>query len=162
MEADFKILNPSEPPSIPGPVIPVGRDIVMLPAWMDGDEGVYAEQAVAFVKEMRESGVTIDWQQEGEKRQWYGKRSAVVDLVAIPLVLGIASSAGWDAIKKLFGSRKGRAHLKIVHWRDQDGSEGHWIELEGDAQDIVRGLERLNPWSQREQVSPPDGSTDDE
>ncbi|MGW1059012.1 hypothetical protein [Micromonospora rubida] len=122
-------------------------DIVFLPIRMDGPIGIYTEQAIDLMKDLKGQGVDASWSTAKESRGWYGERTGIVELVVIPLVVGVASSAAWDALKKVVRMRKNSTFkIKAYTRTHADGSRDAYIEVEGTGSDIASSLERLDPW----------------
>lgn len=126
---------------------------MILPYDLDGDRGIYPDQWVSTAKRLRAEGIDACWLHDADHRLWSGERSAVVDLRVIPLIVGIASSAGWAAPTALMHRRAGQVKLKVGYRRDSSGNEERWIELEGNSADVAAELERLNPWQSLEPSS---------
>lgn len=121
-------------------------DLVILPHQLDGDRGIYSDQLVTLVKALRADGVDVRWSHDSDHRLWSGKRSAILTLVVIPLVVGIASSGGWAALARLLGRRRGQVKLKVGYRKDPLGVEERWLDLEGSSADVAATLDRINPW----------------
>ena len=153
MSGSVTIVHPaSRPPG--GTSGAFDANLVILPHRLDGDRGIYSDQLVPLVKMLRADGVDVRWSHDGDHRLWSGERSAVLTLVVIPFVVGIASSGGWAALVRLLSHRSGQVKLKVGYRKDSLGGEEKWLELEGNSADVAAALERVNPW----QSSPrPDG-----
>jgi hypothetical protein len=144
-----KVVDLAIPPPAHGPGTFDG-DLVVLPHDLDGDSGIYSDQLVTTMKTLRAEGIDARWLHDTNHRLWSGERSAVIDLWAIPFIVGIASSAGWTGLTALLRRRTGPVKLKIGYRRDSSGNEERWIELEGNSADVAGELERLNPWQSPE------------
>jgi hypothetical protein len=100
MGATVTITDPSTPPPVSERNAFRG-DIVLLPTRLEGDHGVYPEALMGVVKALRADGVDAHWSHDPDHRVWSGERSVVLELVAIPFLVGIASSAGWAGLVRL-------------------------------------------------------------
>nr|WP_296066087.1 hypothetical protein [uncultured Actinoplanes sp.] len=124
-----------------------GSEIRFLPIRMDGSVGVYPEQAVDIFKELKGQGIDASWSISKEHRGWYGERTGIVEAVVIPLVLGVASSAAWDAFKLVLQKRrKSNFKIRILVRTDIDGSQKRLIDIDGNGTDLAEALEKLDPW----------------
>jgi hypothetical protein len=139
------IVDPASPPPAAGSGA-FDADLVLLPDRLDGDRGVYSDQLITAVKALRADGVDARWFHDVDHRLWHGERSAIVDLVVIPFVVGIASSAGWAALVGLLSRRSGPVKLKVGYRKDPLRGEERWVELEGSSADVAAALEQLSPW----------------
>ncbi|MEE6257985.1 hypothetical protein [Plantactinospora sonchi] len=125
-------------------------ELVFFPIRMDGTVGIYAEQSIELLKELRAQGVDASWSLNREARGWYGERSAVVELIVIPLIVGVASSAAWGVLKAVFSKKeKTTFKIKILARVHPDGSQDSQFEIEGPGSEISSALEQLNPWRQQ-------------
>jgi hypothetical protein len=104
------------------------------------------------VKRLRALGIKAEWAHDASERAWYGERSA--EEVAVAFVVGVLSSAGWDAIKLLFSQGSTKVKLKILQRTNKKGAEERWIELQGHSKDVSEVLARLDPWKQHKEDQP--------
>jgi hypothetical protein len=149
--SDVLVTDPAAPP--PYAVPPAEQaDLVVLPLYMEGDRAIYAESAMMIVKRLRGLGVQAEWSHDAGHRAWYGERGA--GEVVGAFVIGVLSSAGWDAIKLLFGQGSGIVRLKLFSRTDPGGTDERWIDLEGDSKAVSEILDRLNPWKQHSKDDP--------
>jgi hypothetical protein len=58
-------------------------------------------------------------------------------------MVGIASAAGWDAVRALLRRRSGRIRLTLAY---RSGAEYRWLAIEGDAPGVAAALERIDPF----------------
>lgn len=127
-------------------------DVVLLPMYMDGDQAIYADGTTMAVKRLRALGARAAWAHDASHRAWYGERGA--GEVVVAFVVGILSSAGWDAIKLFFSQGSAHVQLKMFYRTSTDGSEERWIELQGHSKDVSDVLDRLHPWKQYQKDGP--------
>lgn len=129
-------------------------DVVLLPIRSEGGKGVFAEQTIDLMKELRSiNGVGAEWSRDKNSRTWHGERSAIIEFVVVPLIVGIASSAGWAAIvAAIKKSKKTKFKLKLGYRKSADGGEEKWVEVEGLESDITKVLEEINPWRAANQL----------
>jgi hypothetical protein len=121
-------------------------DLVVLPGRFEGDRGVYSDQLVSTVKNLRADGINARWYHDADHRLWSGERSALVTLGVIPFIVGIGSSAGWAGLARLLNRRgDGQVKLKVGYSKGPDHEE-RWLELEGTSADVASTLEKINPW----------------
>ena len=128
---------------VPGPAgaCPLnGPDVILYPEHVNADRGSYSLTAAGFVDELAAEGVAVQPFHDLEHSDWTGER----DPVLLSLILGVASSAAWDAIKRLFSRRSGGKVSVTVGF--QRGDEIRWVRAEGDGPAVAAALDRLNPW----------------
>jgi hypothetical protein len=113
---------------------------------MEGNDGVYPEQAIELMKEIRGYGINARWLHDADRRVWFGQRTGVVEAVVIPFIVGIASSGGWAAIAQLLSRKRTKIKLKIGYRKIDGVGQERWVELEGKSTDIATTLEQINPW----------------
>jgi hypothetical protein len=154
------IVDPASPP-FGGMPTGFDADLVVYPHSLDGDRGVYHEQLVSVVKGLRRDGVDVRWLHESDQRLWSGERSALLTLVAVPFVVGVASSAGWAGLVRLLGRRNGQVKLTVGYRKDSFGGEEQWVTLEGNSADVAAALERLNPWQSSPAIDKGDHAQDE-
>ncbi len=141
---DVLVTDPAAPPPYAIPQVEQA-DLILLPMYMDGDRAIYADGTTTAVKRLRGLGARAEWSHDAAHRAWYGERAA--GQVVVEFVVGVLSSAGWDAIKLLFRQGTGTIRLKL-YWRtDSNGTDEKWVELEGDSKAVSEMVDRLNPWN---------------
>ncbi|HWL37495.1 MAG TPA: hypothetical protein VNQ77_15020 [Frankiaceae bacterium] len=114
-----------------------GHDVVVLPV-REQDDGVavYPEASVSMVKELKAIGVDASFLDPADHRVFEVKKGAL-ETAIISLVLGIASSAGWDGIKRLLRQRSNsRLSVKYVELEDRNQYGRAW-QVSGDDTDAV-------------------------
>jgi hypothetical protein len=143
--SNVEVTNPStEPPFAHENAF--DADVVFLPMRLEGQEGVYPERAVGFFKDINQEGLAARWLHDADQRLWYGERTGVLEVVVIPLILGIGSNAGWAAVVHLLSRKRARVKLEIGHRSSRHGDQERWLRVEGDSSEVANVLERLNPW----------------
>jgi hypothetical protein len=121
-------------------------DLVVLPReiTMDG-RGLYDDSVITIVKELRSLGADATYQHEKDDRAWIGEQSA--EAVALALIIGVASNAGWSGLQALFRhSFSGkRVHVRVGHYEElADGSrKAEWYEIEGNGEQVADALRQL-------------------
>lgn len=142
---DVLVTDPAAPPPYAVPQVEQ-VDLVVLPMYMDGDRAIYADGATMLAKRLRVLGARAEWSHDAAHRGWYGERGA--GEVVAALVIGVLSSAGWDAIKLFLRQGSGTVRLKLFSRTNPSGTEERWIDLEGDSKAVSEMVDRLNPWKQ--------------
>jgi hypothetical protein len=111
--------------------------IVILPERrLPNGIGVYSEQLISFVKELRADGVEVNWADEPDKRSMEGKKSVAADTLSaiIGFPWGVLSNATWELIKSWF-SRPPRdtqeLHIGLARATEPDGVHWEWATFEG-------------------------------
>jgi hypothetical protein len=146
------VIRIGEAPAIPLPDR-MHVDVVVLPREDSQGTGSYDDSVLTLAKELRAVGTSADYQHEPEARQWIGERS--VAAIALAFVLGIASNAGWDALKLLFSTRYARDRVKGKVARctqTADQLTWEWFDVDGTGEEVARALG---------DVQPRDSATDD-
>jgi hypothetical protein len=126
-------------PGPPGPHRLDGHHVVLYPEHLDGDRGSYSLSAAGFVDELTGEGVEVQPYHDLAHSDWTGER----DPLWLSLILGVASSAAWDAIKRLLGRRSRNVKVTVGF---QQGDQIRWVQAEGDGRAVAAALDRLNPW----------------
>jgi hypothetical protein len=148
---DVLVTDPAPPPPYAVPLVE-RADLVLLPMYMDGDRAIYADRTTMVVKRLRGLGARAEWSHDAAHRAWYGERGA--GEVVVTFVIGVLSSAGWDALKLLFSKGSGPVRLKILWRTDPNGTDERCIELEGDSKAVSEMADRLNPWKRHSRDDP--------
>ncbi len=73
-----------------------------------------------------------------------GDWTAGRDPLWLALILGVASSAAWDAIKRLLGGRGNGGRVKVVVGFQQ-GDQIRWVQAEGGGPAVAAALDQVNP-----------------
>jgi len=141
MSGDVSITEASPPPVAWIP----GRTAVVLPDRVVAGRGEYSYDAVTAVEELFAAGVTAEFAHPLDQCDWSDARGPVGDIV-FSLIVGVASSAAWDAVRAMIGRRSGHVRLKIGYRRDPVGAQERWLEIEGDPKGVASALDRVNPW----------------
>jgi len=125
----------------PGPV--VGTDVVFLPQAFDHGTPVYPAQTMRLVAQLTAEGVTARTWHPSAECEFLSDRGLIADTL-LQIAVGIASSAGWYAIQSLLRRRSGP--LQVIAVFERDGVRRR-AALTGDADDVVRALETLDPFA---------------
>lgn len=124
-----------QPPSRPLPYeIPelVDGEIVLLPAALDGDFGIYPNEDSTLAKELRAAGVAARYLHDPEHRQW----QVLMGEVPVDLAVGVASSvigSGlWDTFLAFLETKfpSNDVHLRFVRQRRMPNGERTSTTLE--------------------------------
>jgi hypothetical protein len=134
----------------------VDVDVLVLPREVsESGRGLYDDSVVTLAKELRLHDVTAAYQHGAEDRQWIGERAA--DVIVLSFVIGVASSAGWEALKRLFSTRydKNRVKGKLARYtQTSDHATWEWFEVEGSGEEVARALDELGPPARPPGLSP--------
>jgi hypothetical protein len=128
--------------------------ITVLPLDLVDQQGVYSESSLMIVKELRALGGDAEYAQPAAQRVFEVKKSAEGLLLAY--VIGIASTATWDLMKRLLSRRKD-ARLSVTFVELEEGHDLHvtaW-KVEGNGEAVVRAIDAIRDRSL------PDGQAND-
>jgi hypothetical protein len=127
-------IEPNAPSRYPVPELPEGA-IVVLPASVEGDMGIYPNGALMLVKEMRAAGIPAQFLHDPEHRQWQVHMGEIPLDLLIGVSSGLISSGIWASFSHLVGNHfpKQTVHLHVVRQRRKaDGSlDSTTVELTG-------------------------------
>lgn len=130
-------------PSVVGLARSRGAEVVVLPLRVGSDGGVYTEGTLMLVKSLRAAGVTAAYLHDPEGRKFEARKSAVSELVWVPLAVGVLSSASWDLIRRLL-LRVGPRRLRVDYTSlEQYGAHATTWSVTGDAKSVLDAIERL-------------------
>lgn len=142
---------PASPPSIALPDV-MADDVVVLPRQIEPDgRGLYDDSVLTIVKEFRAAGVSATYQHDQDSRAWVGEK-AVVE-VALALVIGIASNAGWTALCWLLRRqhRSDRVRVRVGRFRRTAAETSwKWYEVEGSGAAVADALAAIEAPEDRE------------
>jgi hypothetical protein len=132
------------------------EDVIVMPLREQNGLGVYSQESLFLVKDLRSAGVRARFLHDSEARTFEVRKSAEALVGAI--ILSVVSNAAWDAIKVLFSRSKKDQQLKvtIVDLRDADGHEATSWTVDGDAEAVIRAIDRLKEEKQDEDRPPHD------
>lgn len=123
------------------------NSLVVLPLYRTDDGmGVYAEGAIQLVHTLRDQGFTVSWADEASNRSYSAKRSIefVLSLIlAVPL--GVASSAIWSGLVRLFGKEippTTQVELQIVREISAESVRREWLTYRGTGEEIAELMSR--------------------
>jgi hypothetical protein len=120
---------------------PAGPDVVLYPETVHADRGTYSVAAAGFLDELVEAGVDARPYHDLAHSDWPGEREPLWLL----LILGVASEAAWDAIKKLLGRRSNSGKVTVTVGFQHDG-QTRWVHAEGDGRAVADALDKVKPW----------------
>lgn len=104
-------VRPVEPPDIALPTN-LDSDVVVFPREVEPDgRALYSDTVVAIVKEFRAEGVSARYQHDQDQRSWIGEKALAE--VALALIVGIASNAGWAALSRVLRREHGRDRVVV-------------------------------------------------
>jgi hypothetical protein len=122
-------------------------DVVFFPERTEGEVGVYSDDLKAIVKQLRAEGVEAGYLHEAEHREWVGRRGVPL---LVPFVIGIASSfigtAAWVAFARILKGTFGQQRLSVRYGKlndDRSGIDGELFQAEGNADDVIKAIEKL-------------------
>ncbi|QGN50254.1 hypothetical protein GKC29_27840 [Micromonospora sp. WMMC415] len=121
--------------------LPTESDVTIYPESLNNGRGVYAPSALDLADELSGTGVVARPWHELADCEISSEREPVTAAI-LSVVLGIVSSAGWEAIKRVLRrrSRDDRVSLTIG-WRD--GTAERWIRVDGPADAVAEAIDRL-------------------
>jgi hypothetical protein len=135
-----------------------GTSIVVLPARIVGDRSVYSGASANLVKAMRANGIDAQFLDPPEDRAFELKKSGEL-VQAGAYVLGIASAASWDLIKRVLGMRSER-RISVTWFPLEDGPDQKteaW-KVEGDTSAVLKAIEQWRARQGPESVGSPEES----
>lgn len=143
--------EPVNPPDSPLPAA-LTSDVVVLPHEVTPDgRGLYKDSVLTIVKEFRAAGVSASYQHDLDSRAWIGEKA--VAEVALALVIGIASNAGWMALCRILRRqhKSDRVHVRVGRFR-RTASEisWNWYEVEGPGAAVADALAAIEPPADRD------------
>jgi hypothetical protein len=125
----------------------VDGDVLLLPREVDDrGRGLYDDSVITLAKEFRAEGITAEYQHDADSRAWIGEQSVTV--IAVSVILGIVSNAGWAAMCRVFRKNHAndRVYVRVVRFR-KTGSDVafDWYKAEGLGVDVANALEVVEP-----------------
>ncbi|HEV7938542.1 MAG TPA: hypothetical protein VGP18_11030 [Solirubrobacteraceae bacterium] len=116
--------------------------IVVLPLREVGGTGIYPQSTLTLVKRLRSAGGSAVYLHDPEHRRFEVKKSAVLDAGATVL-LGVASSAAWDAIKAL--AKRGKSSRIEVTYLDLETAEmrGTAWRVAGKTEAVLQAIDSM-------------------
>lgn len=116
-----------------------GPDVVLYPEETRGDRGTYSMDGAGFIDDLVAEGVAARPYHDLLHSEWDSERDSTV----LVLILGIASAAGWDAVKSVLARRSGAVKVTGGFRR---GDETRWVEAEGDGPAVAEALDKFTAW----------------
>lgn len=128
----------------------VAYDVVIVPERVsDAGMGLYSDDSVEAMKELREAGVNVGYLHSADKRHVISKHG--FDPITIQIAIGIVSNLGAKAIEVLVGKiAKSRPDaqltVKMGHYtKANDGAEKlDWFEVSGSPEEVKKALSDAN------------------
>jgi hypothetical protein len=120
------------------------ESVLVLPLREDASgNGIYPEESGSLVKQLRAAGMDAAYQHRPEQRLFEGRKGFIPDAV-YTVILGVLSSAAWDGVKRLIGS-KPRRRLKVTFGQvdGPDAGSARWWQVEGDSSDVIAAIDKL-------------------
>jgi hypothetical protein len=134
----------------------IDTDVVVLPREVDAHGvGLYDDSVLTLAKALRAEGASADYQHDRDHRNWIGEREAAA--IALTVVLGIASKAGWYALIRLFSKAHAddRVRGKVARYTQRGETIAwEWHEFEGRGEEVARALEQIGPPPEPPQLEP--------
>jgi hypothetical protein len=132
----------TDPPDIPLPSDLGNDDVLVFPREIAEDgKGLYDDSVLTLAKEFRSIGVQASYQHDPDSRQWIGEYG--VSPIALDVVIGIASNAGWAALCWLLIRKRGRDAVRVRVGRfkkTEDGISATWYSVKGPGADVAKAL----------------------
>jgi hypothetical protein len=118
------------------------HEVLVLPESIRGDVGVYRDEALVLVKEMKAEGIDAEYLHDPERREWHGLRSQeVVVVLTLSFAAGLLANATWDAIKGVVNHLFGKRNVIVrFHERRTDNEEEKWFEASGPADSVIDSI----------------------
>ncbi|MGC2206910.1 MAG: hypothetical protein WA724_03535 [Candidatus Dormiibacterota bacterium] len=129
-----------------------GASLVVLPARIVDGHPIYSSASGHLVKALRANGIDAEFLDPPGDRAFELKKSAEV-VTASAYVLGIASNASWDLIKRVFGARSER-RISVTWFaldEEPDQRSEAW-KVEGETSAVLKAIEWLR--AQQDSKSP--------
>lgn len=120
------------------------RSVLVLPVREDASgNGIYPEETISLVKELRAAGVRAGFMHRPEQRLFEGRKGVFTDAV-YTVLLGVLGSATWDGVKRLL-QRKSREKLKVTFGQADgiDAGSARWWQVEGDTAAVIAAIDKL-------------------
>lgn len=116
--------------------------VVILPLRETDEIGIYPQGTLTLGKRLRAEGVGAVYLHDSEHRRFEVKKGFVLEAVEA-LLLGIGSSAGWDAIKALLARSKSRQlEVTYLELETPEGKGAAWKAV-GEADAVARAIDLI-------------------
>lgn len=116
--------------------------LVVLPLAIQDGKAVYTEASVMLVKELRSLGADAEFSHSSDERVFEVRKSAVA--LVVGYVIGIASNASWDLMKRLLHKRADRRiSVTYIELEDGHGQRGKAWKAEGDTNAVIQAIDKL-------------------
>lgn len=130
---------------VPPAEIPAHRhaDVLLLPREVVDGRGFYDDSVVTLAKELRAQGISAVYAHEPDEREWIGEKSA--STIALALVVGVGSDAGWSGLCALLArAKRKRVHVRYSRTIKTLGrTESEWYEIDGPGAEVAEVLTAL-------------------
>jgi len=134
-----------DPPDIPLPSDLGDDDVLVLPREIAEDgKGMYDDSVLTIAKEFRSIGLRARYQHDPDSREWIGEYG--VSPIALDLLIGIASNAGWAALCWLLIRKHGHDAVRVRVGRfkkTKDGISATWYSVKGPGADVAKALAEI-------------------
>lgn len=118
-------------------------EVVILPLDRTALPAVYSEATLMLAKTLRAHEVSAAYLDGPEDRTFEVRKSAVTELVWVPLAVGLVGNATWDIIKTLLGAVRSR-RLRVDYTDlEVEGTRATTWSVEGDARAVLRALDQI-------------------
>ena len=118
--------------------------------------GVYHRHAAILVKNMREAGAAVEYEDPPETRRFLDQNSAA-EVIAAALALNLTSSAGYDALRWAIGRMGNGMRLRLNLRRTTNDPE---LTFEGSAEETLALLSQQGGEATAESGSPDPSATE--
>jgi hypothetical protein len=119
-------------------------DVVVMPSAVDELGTAFTGSDVALVRELQELGATSDYLQPESARLAYTERS--VGALILTFVVGVASNAGWSALRALLSGKRAVTPVRatIARRTETNGASAwEWYEIEGSGSEVAEAIDMI-------------------
>lgn len=123
--------------------------VVVLPIREEPGRAVYGEGTLMLVKSLRAAGVSAAYLHDADERLFEAKKSAITEMVWVPLAVGLVTNAAWDLVKLVL--RRARSQALRVDYTSlevDDAAATTWT-VTGDADAVLDAIDRLRASGER-------------
>jgi hypothetical protein len=136
--------------------IRLNTGVAVLPKSQGNDKAIYSEASVMLVKELRALGAAAEYLDPPDDRVFEVKKGHVAAAV-LSFVLGIASTAAWDAVKIWLAAKPAsRLSVTYVDLEDIAGRRRKAWRVEGDTAGVLEAIDRLRGTSGPQEIDGPE------
>lgn len=114
--------------------------VTLLPReFTESGLALYDESVIDVVKDLRGQGIDADLAHASQDRSFIVEKSAEL---LIAFVVGVASTAAWDALKTFARARKSdRLSVKVIERISAKGTTWRRYTFDGSGEDVARAIE---------------------